>query len=252
MGRLQNRVAIVTGGAHGIGKAIALAFAREGAAVAIADLNLEQAQAVAENARSAGGDAVSLATDVLSSDAVAGLVDAVLAKWGTIDVLVNAAGGFQKFAPITEITEEEWDRIVALNLKSAFLCARAVVPTMVARDRGRIVSIASQAGVAPNPHAPSYLPYGAAKAGLIGFTKLLARDLGTHGITVNAISPGTTATDRVRSIRDPESLARIASLNPMRSLVEPEDTAAAAVFLASDEARYMTGLNLNVNAGAVM
>lgn len=151
MGRLQNRVAIVTGGAHGIGKAIALAFAREGAAVAIADLNLEQAQAVAENARSAGGDAVSLATDVLSSDAVAGLVDAVLAKWGTIDVLVNAAGGFQKFAPITEITEEEWDRIVALNLKSAFLCARAVVPTMVARGRGRIVSIASQAGVAPNP-----------------------------------------------------------------------------------------------------
>ena len=100
---------------------------------------------------------------------------------------------------------------------ATFLCARAVVPIMTARKRGRIINIASQAGIAPNPHAPSYLPYGAAKAGVIGFTKLLARDLGPYGITVNAISPGTTATARVRSVRDHESLARIASLNPMRS-----------------------------------
>jgi len=100
---------------------------------------------------------------------------------------------------------------------ATFLCARAVVPIMTARKRGRIINIASQAGIAPNPHAPSYLPYGAAKAGVIGFTKLLARDLGPYGVTVNAISPGTTATARVRSARGHESLARIASLNPMRS-----------------------------------
>jgi len=215
-------------------------------------LDAAAADHVAESISRAGGDAIGIGTDVLRSDALAALVSAVLGKWGAIDVLVNAAGGFHKIVPIVEITDEEWDRVVALNLKTTFLCARAVVPTMTAQKRGRIINIASQAGIAPNPHAPSYLPYGAAKAGVIGFTKLLARDLGPYGITVNAISPGTTATARVRSVRDHESLTKIASLNPMRSLVEPEDSTAVAVFLASEDARYITGANINVNAGAVM
>jgi NAD(P)-dependent dehydrogenase (short-subunit alcohol dehydrogenase family) len=123
---------------------------------------------------------------------------------------------------------------------------------MTEQHYGRIINIASQAGVAPSPNAPSYLPYAAAKAGVIGFTKLLARDVGQFGITVNAISPGTTATERVVRIRGPETLQNMASLNPMRKLVEPEDSAATAAFLASDDARLITGTNINVNAGTVM
>jgi 3-oxoacyl-[acyl-carrier protein] reductase len=195
---------------------------------------------------------MALGTDLLRSGAAADMAKAVLERWGAIDVLVNSAGGFDTFTPIAQITDEDWDRVVALNLKTVFLCSRAVVPGMMARKRGRIINIASQAGIAPNPYAPSYLPYGAAKAGVIGFTRLLARDLGEHGITVNSISPGTTATDRVRAVRGAETLAKMATLNPMRSLVEPEDSAAAAVFLASEDARYITGANLNVNAGSVM
>ena len=250
--RLEGLVAIVAGGGRGIGEAISTRFAREGAAVAIADVDAEAAQRVAEGIVREGGAAIGIAADVREADAVAAVVSAVLAKWRSIDVLANVAGGFDKFLPIAEITDDEWGRVIDHNLKTAFVCARAVVPLMMERKRGRIINIASQAGITANPHGPSYLPYGAAKAGVIGFTKLLARDLGPYGITVNAISPGTTATARVRRLRDPESLARIAALNPMRHMVEPEDTAAAAVFLASEEARYITGVNFNVNAGAVM
>jgi 3-oxoacyl-[acyl-carrier protein] reductase len=120
---------------------------------------------------------------------------------------------------------------------------------MIEKKKGRIISIASGAGVGPNPYAPSYLPYGAGKAGLIGFTKLLARDIGVYGITANTISPGTTLTPRVRKVRDAASIEKIKAQNPMRCLVEPEDTAEAALFLASDAARHITGINMNVNAG---
>lgn len=120
---------------------------------------------------------------------------------------------------------------------------------MMEKKNGRIISIASGAGIAPNPHAPTYLPYGAAKAGVIGFTRILARELGPHGITVNAIAPGTTLTPRVKKVRDAASVERLIATNPMRALVEPVDTAEAALFLASGAARYITGVTLNVNAG---
>jgi 3-oxoacyl-[acyl-carrier protein] reductase len=142
--------------------------------------------------------------------------------------------------------------VINVNLKSAFLCTQAVAQTMMDKRKGRIISIASGAGVGPNPHAPSYLPYGAGKAGLIGFTKLLARDIGQYGVTVNTIAPGTTLTPRVRKVRDAASVERIKERNPMKVLVEPEDTSAAALFLASSEARYITGVNLNVNAGNII
>ena len=136
-----------------------------------------------------------------------------------------------------------------MNLRTTFLCSRAVAPIMIERKKGHIVSIASASGIAPNPFAPTYLPYGAAKAGVIMFTKILARDLGEYGITVNAISPGTTATPRVVKVRDEASRKRIADQNPMRTLVEPQDSAEAALFLASDAARYITGINLMVTPG---
>ena len=165
---------------------------------------------------------------------------------------VRAAGGFHQLAQITDITDEEWDRVITLNLKTCFLCSRAVAGIMMERRKGRIVNIASGSGIAPNPFAPTYLPYGAAKAGVINMTKILGRDLGPYGITVNAISPGTTATPRVVKVRDEASRKKIAEQNPMRCLVEPQDSAEAALFLASPEARYITGVNLNVNAGNLM
>jgi NAD(P)-dependent dehydrogenase (short-subunit alcohol dehydrogenase family) len=248
-GRLADHVAIVTAGGQGIGEAIAKTFAREGARVAVVDLNKGEAERVASEI---GAAAIAIEADVTRTPIVEAMVKTVLDKWGTIDVLVNAAGGFHRLAPITDITDDEWDRVITVNLKSTFLCSRAVAPTMIERKKGRIINIASGSGIAPNPYAPTYLPYGAAKAGVINFTKVLGRDLGQYGITVNAISPGTTATPRVVKVRDAESMKRIAEQNPMRTLVQVEDSAEAALYLASPEARYVTGINLNVNAGNLM
>jgi len=248
-GKLSGSTAIVTAAGQGLGEAIAKTFAREGAAVAVVDINLPEAQRVGAEIEAAGGSALVLQADVTQSREVTAMVKAVVDRWGTVDILVNGAGGFHRFAPITDISEEEWDRVIDLNLKTAFLCTKAVAGIMMEKKKGRIISIASGAGVGPNPYAPSYLPYGAGKAGLIGFTKLLARDIGVYGITANTISPGTTLTPRVRKVRDAASVEKIKAQNPMRCLVEPEDTAAAALFLASDAARYITGINMNVNAG---
>jgi NAD(P)-dependent dehydrogenase (short-subunit alcohol dehydrogenase family) len=248
-GRLAGSTAIVTAAGQGLGEAISKIFASEGASVALVDINAAEATRVAGEIEAAGGTAMVLPTDVTNAAAVDKMVGAVVARWGTVDILVNAAGGFTKFAPITEIAEEEWDRVITLNLKSAFLCTKAVAKVMIEKRKGRIISIASGAGVGPRSHAPSYIPYGAAKAGLIGFGKLLARDLGEYGITVNTVTPGTTLTPRVRKVRDAASIEKIKLQNPMRSLVEPEDTAEAVLFLASGAARYITGVNLNVSAG---
>ena len=247
--KLAGACAIVTAAGQGLGEAIAKIFAREGAKVAAVDLNAEQAIRVANEITAGGGDAFALTADVSRTAQVNEMVGAVVRRYGTVDILVNAAGGFHKFAPITEITDDEWDRVITDNLRTTFLCSRAVAALMIERKRGRIINIASGAGIAPNPHAPSYLPYGAAKAGVIGFTKLLARDIGQYGVTVNAIAPGTTLTPRVAKVRDAASVETIRSRNPMRALVEPVDTAEAVLFLASDAARYITGITLNVNAG---
>lgn len=248
-GKLSGSIAIVTAAGQGLGETIAKTFAREGASVAVVDINLPEATRVGAEIEAAGGSALVLQADVTRSQEVDRMVKAVLERWGTVDILVNAAGGFHQFAPITDIAEEEWDRVINLNLKTAFLCTKAVARTMMEKKKGRIISISSGAGTAPNPYAPSYLPYGAGKAGLIGFSRLLARDLGVYGITVNTVSPGTTLTPRVKKVRDAASIEKIKSQNPMRSLVEPEDTGAAVLFLASNEARYITGINMHVNAG---
>jgi 3-oxoacyl-[acyl-carrier protein] reductase len=249
LGRLNGKVALVTAAGQGLGEAISKIFAAEGAMVAVTDINEQEARRVGSEIEAAGGKALVLKADVTRSQEVNGLVATVLERWKTVDILLNAAGGFHRFAPITDISEEEWDRVVELNLKTTFLCSRAVAPVMMEKKKGRIISIASGAGIAPNPHAPTYLAYGAAKAGVIGFTKVLARDMGPYGVTVNAIAPGTTLTPRVKKVRDAASIEKLIATNPMRALVEPEDTAEAALFLASDASRFITGVTLNVNAG---
>jgi len=248
-GRLSGKVALVTAAGQGLGEAISKLFAREGAAVAVTDINLAEAQRVGKEIEAEGGSALVLQADATSAQEVKGMVAKVLERWKTVDILVNAAGGFHRFAPITEISEEEWDRVIVVNLKTTFLCSQAVAAVMMEKKKGRIINIASGAGLGPNPHAPTYLPYAAGKAGVIGFTKVLARDMGVYGITVNAIAPGTTLTPRVRKVRDAASIEKLIATNPMRALVEPEDTAEAVLFLASDASRYITGVTLNVNAG---
>jgi 3-oxoacyl-[acyl-carrier protein] reductase len=248
-GRLSGSTAIVTGASAGIGEAIAKTFAREGAAVAIAGRNAAETQRVAAEIEATGGSALAIPADVTRATDVDAMVGAVLKRWGTVDILVNGVGGWNKLAPITEIPEDEWDRVITLNLKSAFLCIRAVAKVMMGRKKGRIINIGSQSGSAPNLHTDSNLPYAASKGALLVLTRHLAKQLGPYGITVNAVSPGTTLTARVRKVWDAETVAKKAAINPLRCLVEPQDSADAVLFLASDEGRHVTGVNLNVNAG---
>lgn len=250
--RLSERVAIVTGSAGGIGETTAKTLAREGASVVIADINLQEAKRVASEIEELGEKSLAIQVDVTRLQEVVEMVGTVLERWGAIDILVNNAGGFDKFSSILEITEDEWDQVVALNLKSVFLCCQAVAKNRMERRKGRIINIASRTGLAPNPGGPDYLPYGAGKAGVLGFTRLLAKTLGPYGITVNAVSPSTALTARIKRIRDPQSLKKIAEMAPLGHLVEPQDCAEAILFLASEEARYITGINLNVNAEILM
>lgn len=250
--RLSERVAIVTGSAGGIGETTAKTLAREGASVVIADINLQEAKRVASEIEELGEKSLAVQVDVTRLQEVVEMVGTVLERWGAIDILVNNAGGFDKFSSILEITEDEWDQVVALNLKSVFLCCQAVAKNRMERRKGRIINIASRTGLAPNPGGPDYLPYGAGKTGVLGFTRLLTKTLGPYGITVNAVSPSTALTARIKRIRDPQSLKKIAEMAPLGHLVEPQDCAEAILFLASEEARYITGINLNVNAGILM
>ncbi len=251
-GKLSGSTAVVTGASAGIGEAIAKTFAREGASVAIVSRNLPEAKRVRAEIEAAGGAALVFQADVTRSEDVEKMVKAVLEQWGQIDLLVNGVGGWQRLAPVTELAEEEWDRIIDLNLKSAFLCVRAVARGMIDKRKGRIINLASQSGSGPNPDTNSNIPYACAKAGLIALTKHLAKQLGPYGITVNTVSPGTTLTARVKKVWDAATIEKKASLNPLRCLVDAQDTADAVLFLASEESRHITGVNLNVNAGSAI
>jgi NAD(P)-dependent dehydrogenase (short-subunit alcohol dehydrogenase family) len=249
---LANDRALVTAAGQGLGEEIARTLARAGARTLLVDINAAEAERVAREINAEGGTAAVFRADVTRAAEVAAVVKFAEETWGGIDILVNAAGGFERYSLITEISDDEWDQVLALNLKSAFLCARAVAKGMMDRKKGRIINIASLAGVGPNPYGPSMIvPYGTAKAAVIGFTKHLAKQLGPYAITVNAVSPGTTLTPRVRKARDAAFIEKLRTQNAMSTLVEPRDTAEAVLFLASSESRYITGVNLNVNAGTV-
>ena len=251
-GRISGDVAIVTAGGQGIGEAIAKTFAREGATVAVVDINGKEAARVVDEIAADGGKAFALTVDVTKSDKVDAMVADVVKRCGTVDILVNGAGGWQQIVPLVDITDEEWDRLLTLNITTAFYCSRATARVMIGKKSGRIISIASNAGIAPSPLAKSCLPYVAGKSALIGISKFLANDLGPFGITVNCVAPGTTLTPRVKKARDQATIDRLIATNPLRRLVEAQDAADAVLFIASKEARNITGVCLQVNAGKLI
>ena len=248
--RLENKIVIVTGAAKGIGAAIVDACAREGARVAALDLDGPGAEAVAAALRGRGADALALRADVTRAADIGAALDAVLARWHRVDVLVNNAGGFAVIRATEDIPESEWDAIVASNLTSVFLCVKAVLPVMKRQRYGRIVNLASVVGRGGAVRVTSH--YAAAQAGVIGLTRHLALEVGADGITVNAVAPGTTATERVLKARTPEETLRVAQAIPVRRLGEPGEIAEAVVFLASDAAAFINGATLDVNGGQVM
>ncbi|HVQ76188.1 MAG TPA: SDR family NAD(P)-dependent oxidoreductase [Candidatus Binatia bacterium] len=248
--RFRDRVVIVTGAARGIGADIARAFAGEGARLAILDVDAGGLYTVGGALRAAGADVLDLVTDVTRGAEVDGAVASVLERWSRVDVLVNNAGGFAVIRPTEEISEEEWNAIVALNLTSVFLCSRAVLPAMRRQRAGRIVNVASVVGRGGAVRVTSH--YAAAKAGVIGFTRHLALEAGPDGITVNAVAPGTTATERVLKARTPAETRRVAEAIPLRRLGEPREIARTVLFLASDDASFVNGATLDVNGGQLM
>jgi len=248
--RLEGRVAMITGAAKGIGAAIAGALVHEGARIAALDLDAPGVEAVAAALAGRGGQALALRTDVTRSAEIDRAVEAVLGRWGRIDILVNNAGGFAVLRPTEEIAEDEWQAILASNLTSVFLCSKAVLPVMKRQGYGRIVNLASVVARGGAVRVTSH--YAAAKAGVIGFTRHLALEVGAAGITVNAVAPGTTATERVLNVRTPEETRRVAEAIPVRRLGEPAEIADAVVFLVSEGAAFITGATLGVNGGQIM
>ncbi|HEY7166927.1 MAG TPA: SDR family NAD(P)-dependent oxidoreductase [Candidatus Binatia bacterium] len=246
--KLQGKVAVVSGGAQGIGRAIALGLAAEGADVVVADVQREKAVSVAAEIEASGRKALGIECDVASELSVSRLAKETFGRFGRADILVNDAGVYLK-APVVEITEENWDRTINVNLGGNFLCCRAFVPAMRKQKSGRIISIAS--GIA-HYGAKEFAPYAASKAAIIGLVKSLARELGPDGITVNAICPGAANTAMPRTHRSEEELMQRLRSNPLGHVLEPEDFVGPVVFLASAAAAYISGQSINVNCGSYM
>jgi 3-oxoacyl-[acyl-carrier protein] reductase len=247
--KLKNRVAIVTGGARGIGKAIVRTFVREGAKVAIVDIEkIKKLEALKKEIKKMDGEVITISCDITKSSEVKEMVSQVQRSLGRIDILVNNAGIIRR-GTIETVTEEDWDRVIEVNLKGTFNCCKAVVDIMKQQGYGKIVNVSSIAGkMGDITSAPGYGP---SKAGVDALTKTLARQLAPYGINVNAVSPHAIETEMSAQWSEERRGEIIASI-PLGRLGKPEDVAEAVLFLASDEASFITGEILDVNGGALM
>jgi 3-oxoacyl-[acyl-carrier protein] reductase len=245
--RLKGRVALITGAGQGIGRAIALRFADEGAKVVVVDVAEATASAVASEIKAAEGEALAVVCDVTKRDQVGALVERALSAYGQIDILGNNAG-ITRDARLIKMTEEDFDRVIDVNLKGAFNMAQAVAGPMIERGYGRIISTASVVGLYGNFGQTNYV---ATKAGVIGMTRVWARELGPKGITANAVAPGFIATDMIKTVPE-KVIDGMIERTPVRRLGTPEDIAAAYLFLASEEASFVNGVVLSVDGGLVI
>ena len=248
MGRLENRIAIVTGAGQGIGRAIALGMAREGAGLVIADLDEANAGAIKREIERVGGKASALYTDISNEGSVRGMIDHTLNEHGRVDILVNNAGIFPT-SSVEEMAEEEWDRVIGTNLIGTFLCSRAVVSHLLTQRSGRIISLTSGRAFQGARHGAHYA---ASKAGISAFSKSLALELAPYGITVNVICPGITDTAQPRGHQTEEQIYAQGQRIPLGRIGQPEDLAGPAIFLASDAAGFITGQTILVNGGGIM
>jgi 3-oxoacyl-[acyl-carrier protein] reductase len=244
--RLQDQVAVITGASRGIGRAIALALAEEGATIVVNYARSSQAaDEVVEKIKATGGQAIALQADVAQAEQVNTLMTTVIEQYGRIDVLVNNAG-ITRDSLLLRMKPDDWQSVIDLNLTGVFLCTRAVSKGMLKQRSGRIINIASVSGQMGNPGQANY---SAAKAGVIGFTKTIAKEMASRGITVNAIAPGFIATDMTHDLKSDEILKFI----PLGRYGQPDEVAGAVRFLAADPAAaYITGQTLNVDGGMVM
>ena len=246
--KLEGKKALVTGASRGIGRAIALALAAEGADVAVNFAGNEAAaKAVAAEIEALGRKAIIIKADIASHEAATAMLDQVVKELGHIDILVNNAG-ITRDGLLLRMKEEDWDAVLTTNLKGVFNCTKAAIKYMMKQRYGRIVSISSVVGVMGNAGQTNYA---AAKAGVIGFTKAVAKEVAARGITVNAVAPGFVQTDMTAVLNEKQVEAMQAAI-PLKRLGQPEDIARAVLFLASDDANYITGQTLHVDGGMVM
>jgi 3-oxoacyl-[acyl-carrier protein] reductase len=250
--RLKGKVAIVTGGGVGIGKAYTHSLAKEGAKVVVADIQEAEAQKVAMDIQQAGGEAIAVAVDVTSAEKTQAMADAALKRYGRIDILVNNAGLYSalKKKNFMEIEADEWDRVMAVNLKGLFLCVKAVYPAMKQQRKGKIINISSGTALSGSP---LFLHYVSSKAGVLGFTRALAREVGGDNICVNSIMPGLTISgSNQEGVMTPEQLADRRKRRCIQRDQYPQDLVGTVIFLASDDSDFMTGQSISVDGGMNM
>ncbi|MFD1928734.1 3-oxoacyl-[acyl-carrier-protein] reductase [Sporosarcina siberiensis] len=248
MNRFTGKAAIVTGASRGIGREIALQLAKEGAKVAVNySGSKDKADEVVQLITDSGGEAFAIQADVSQTDSVKNMVDQTLERFGSIDILVNNAG-ITRDNLLMRMKEDEWDDVLNINLKGVFLCTKGVTRQMMRQRAGKIVNVASIVGVSGNPGQANYV---AAKAGVIGFTKTVAKELATRNINVNAVAPGFITTDMTEALSD-EVKEQMTSVIPLGKLGSPENVARTVLFLLSEDAAYITGQTIHVDGGMVM
>ena len=247
MGRLDGKVALITGGARGIGRTTALLFAQEGARVAVCDVDEAAGLDLVQDIKEQGGEALFVRADVSQMPEVERMVAQIKERWGRIDVLLNNAG-ILRDATLLKLSEEDFDAVIDVNLKGVFHCTKAVAPLMVERGSGSIINVSSVVALYGNFGQTNYV---AAKAGILGMTKVWARELGRKGIRVNAVCPGFVETEMIRSV-PPEILEEVKERIPLGRFASPEEIARVYLFLASDESSYLNGAVISADGGMVV